>query len=64
MTEYHLSADDLAEKSGYKSARRARERATALGLGRKYGGRIGYRYSDADVRRLVESLQVKTKESA
>lgn len=57
MTEHPYTAADLAEKVGYKDARTAREKAKALGLGLDLKGRAGYRYSDADVARLLESLK-------
>lgn len=40
------------------SRRKVREMATALGVGFDLGGRAGFRFSEADVQRLKESMRL------
>ena len=57
MSEYPYTTADLAALAGFKSSKAARKRARALGLGINLEGRAGYRYSEADVARLIESMR-------
>lgn len=55
--EYPYSTADVAAKLGCSSLT-VRNRAIPLGLGINIEGRTGYRFSDADVAALVESMRV------
>ena len=57
MTEYPYSTADIAAKMGGASAKTIRKRARALGLGIDLQGRAGYRYSDDDLERLIDSMR-------
>lgn len=57
MTEYRYTTRDLAEKVGLKSVKAVRARAKLLGLGIDGGGRAGYRYTEADLQKLIESMR-------
>lgn len=63
ISEYHYTTADMAAK--FRIAKKTvRKKAVTLGLGIRVGGRIGFRYSDEDMRRLTESmLLAPSKES-
>lgn len=56
MTEYRYTTADLAAEFGITN-KTLRKRAHALGLGIDLEGRAGFRYSEADRQRLIESLR-------
>lgn len=56
MTEYLHTTETLAEELGVHR-KTIRRRAKALGIGIDLQGRAGFRYSEADRRRLLESLR-------
>lgn len=62
MTTHPYTTADLAEKVGLKSTNAVRKRVKPLGLGINLEGRAGYRYSEADLARLVESMKPQTVE--
>lgn len=54
--EYRYSTADLAED--FKTSRKTiRKRASALGIGIDLEGRAGFRYTEADRQKLIESLR-------
>lgn len=56
MTTYeHTTATLAAEFSIDRKT--LRKKARTLGIGIDFGGRAGFRYSDEDRRRLIESLR-------
>lgn len=55
MSTMHTAAD-VAERLKC-SKRKVREQGLAIGVGVALGGRAGYRYSDQDVDRLLESMR-------
>ena len=55
-SEYKYETSDLAAEFGV-SPKTIRRRAATLNLGIDFGGRAGFRYSDDDRRRLIESLK-------
>ena len=57
MTEYPYSTADVAAKMGNASTKTIRKRARALGLGIDLQGRAGYRYSEADLEKLIDSMR-------
>lgn len=57
MTSHPYSSRDLADKVGLKSAKSARKRARLLGIGIDLEGSAGYRYSEADLAKFVESMR-------
>lgn len=56
MTEYPYKTSDLARELDV-AAKTVRKRAKALGLGIDLEGRAGFRYSEQDRQRLLESLR-------
>jgi hypothetical protein len=64
VTTYDHTTATLAAEFGV-DRKTLRKRARALALGIDFGGRAGFRYSDEDRRRLIESLRpvvpVKTR---
>lgn len=56
MTEYRYTTADLAAEFGITN-KTLRKRAHALGLGIDLEGRAGFRYSETDRQRLIESLR-------
>jgi biotin operon repressor len=55
MSEWHTTAS-LAAELGI-SSKTLRKKARALNIGIDLEGRAGFRYSDADRQRLIESLR-------
>lgn len=55
-TEYRHKTADLAAEFGI-TTKTLRKKAKRLGLGIDLEGRAGFRYSDADRQRLIESLR-------
>lgn len=55
-TEYCFTTADLAAEFGV-TTKTLRKKATRLGLGIDLEGRAGFRYSEADRQRLIESLR-------
>lgn len=55
-TEYPYKTTDLAAEFDI-ATKTVRKRAKSLGLGLDLGGRAGFRYSEADRQRLIESLR-------
>lgn len=60
MSEYRHTTASLAAELGITDTT-LRKRAKSLGLGINLDGRAGYRYSDADRHRLIESLRPKAE---
>lgn len=56
MTEYRYTTADLAAEFGI-TTKTLRKKAHRLGLGIDLEGRAGFRYSEADRQRLIESLR-------
>jgi hypothetical protein len=56
MNEYRYTSADLASEFGI-SVKTLRAKAAPLRIGIDLGGRAGYRYSEADRHRLIESLK-------
>lgn len=56
MSEYRHTTADLMAEFGV-SRQTLRKRAAALGIGINFDGRAGFRYSDEDRQRLIESLR-------
>ena len=56
MTESFLTTSEVAERLRC-SVRKVRKQAAALGIGANLAGRAGYRYTEADVDRLWESMR-------
>jgi hypothetical protein len=56
VTEYPFKTDDLALELDC-SRKTIRRKAAILGIGIDLGGRAGFRYSNEDRRRLLESLK-------
>ena len=56
MTEYSHTTESLAAEFAI-DRKTLRKKARALGLGISIGGRAGFRYSDDDRRKLIESLR-------
>lgn len=54
--EYRYTTADLAKEFGI-TTKTFRKRAHALGLGIDLAGRAGFRYSESDRQRLIESLR-------
>lgn len=56
MTDYRLTTRDVAARIdlGTKATRR---KAKALGLGIDLEGRAGFRYCEADVQKLIDSMR-------
>lgn len=55
MSEYRYKTEDLATEFGI-SPKTLRKKAKALRLGIDLEGRAGYRYSEADRIKLIESM--------
>ena len=56
MSEYPYTTADLAGE--FSMARKTlRKKAAALGLGIDLDGRAGFRYSEADRRKLIDSMK-------
>lgn len=55
-SEYRHTTADLAIEFAI-SKKTVRKKAQALGLGIEVGGRAGYRYSDVDRLRLIDSMR-------
>lgn len=56
MTEYRYTTADLASELS-AATKTIRKRAKALGLGINLDGRAGYRYSEADRQKLLDSMK-------
>jgi len=56
VSEYRYTTADLAAEFGI-AVKTVRKKAADLGIGIGLGGRAGYRYSDADRRRLIDSMK-------
>lgn len=56
MTTYPHTTEALAAEFGI-AAKTLRKRARSLGLGINLEGRAGYRYSEEDRRKLIESMR-------
>lgn len=56
MTNYDYTTATLAAEFDI-DRKTLRKKARALGLGIDFGGRAGFRYSDEDRRKLIESLR-------
>jgi hypothetical protein len=56
VSEYRYATVDLAERLDI-APKTVRKKAAKLGLGIDLGGRAGFRYSEDDYRRLVESMR-------
>lgn len=56
MTEFPHSSDSLAKEFGV-TRKTIRKRAAALGIGIDLEGRAGYRYSEADRIKFIESMR-------
>lgn len=56
MNDYTLTTADIAGRLDLER-KAVRRRARALNLGINLEGRAGYRYSEADYARLVESMR-------
>ena len=56
MTEYRFTTTDLAGEFGI-SAKTLRKKAKKLGLGIDLEGRAGFRYSEADRAKLIDSMR-------
>lgn len=56
MTEYPYKTTDLAAEFDI-APKTLRKKAKSLGLGIDLEGRAGFRYSEADRQRLIESLR-------
>lgn len=56
MTEYPYSTNDLAASIGL-GPKATRKKAKALGLGIDLEGRAGFRYSEADRQKLIDSMR-------
>lgn len=54
MNKYPYTTTDLAAELGV-TPKTIRQWAAPLGLGINLDGRVGYRYSDADRQRLIDS---------
>lgn len=57
--EYRYTSKDLADEFGVE-VETIRRRLRELGLGLDFGGRAGYRYSEADRAALIESLRPRS----
>ena len=56
MTEYRYTTTDLAAEFGL-TTKTIRKKAAKLGLGIDLDGRAGFRYSEADRAKLIESMR-------
>jgi hypothetical protein len=56
MSEYRYRTEDLAAEFGI-SPKTLRKKATGLRLGINLEGRAGFRYSEADRLKLIESMR-------
>ena len=56
MTEYRYTTDALAAEFGI-ARKTLRKKARALGIGIDLEGRAGFRYSEADRQRLIDSMK-------
>lgn len=56
MTEYRHTTASLAAEFGI-APKTVRKKAKALAIGIDLDGRAGFRYSDADRQRLIDSLR-------
>ena len=56
MSEYRYTTADLAAEFGIHKDT-LRKRAQALGIGIDFLGRAGYRYSEADRQKLIDSAR-------
>lgn len=56
MNEYRHTTADLAAEFGM-APKTVRKKASKLGLGIDLEGRAGFRYSDADRAKLIESMR-------
>lgn len=56
MTEYKYRTEDLAIEFGI-AKKTVRRKASDLGIGINFSGTAGYRYSEADRQKLIESLR-------
>lgn len=56
MTNYDYTTATLAAEFDI-DRKTLRKKARALGLGIDFGGRAGFRYSDEDRRKLIDSLR-------
>jgi len=56
VSEYGYTTADLAAEFGI-APKTLRKKARALGIGIDLEGRAGFRYSDEDRRRLIESMR-------
>lgn len=59
MPEYPYTTEELAAELGIHP-KTLRRKARPLGLGINVAGRAGYRYSDNDRSRLIESMRPAT----
>lgn len=59
MTTYDHTTTSLAVEFAV-DRKTVRKKARALGLGIDFGGRAGFRYSDDDRRKLIDSLRPVT----
>jgi hypothetical protein len=57
MTSHPYTSADLAARVGLKSAKTARKRARLLGIGINLDGSAGYRYSEQDLAKFIESMR-------
>jgi len=56
VTEYRYTTTDLAAEFGL-TTKTIRKKAAKLGLGIDLDGRAGFRYSEADRAKLIESMR-------
>lgn len=56
MTEHWYSGADLADELGV-ARKTLRRKASKLGIGIDLEGRAGYRYSEDDRRKLIDSMR-------
>lgn len=62
-SEYPFTTADLAAEFGIRP-KTVRRKAAELRLGLEVGGRAGFRYSNDDRRRLIESMKVEAPVAA
>jgi len=56
VTTYEHTTNSLAAEFGV-DRKTLRKKARVLGIGIDFGGRAGFRYSDEDRRKLIDSLR-------